>query len=113
MSIHGAPMGPHSMTSSTTLTASPYDTGVRCHPRSWIPYGQSVTEDTTLAESFGRVDFDDNEGATVCVAYIELRPDNGHTVHLARMGADDELDVELHMEQETVRYGLTERQRPR
>lgn len=40
---------------------SPYDTGVRCEAKPWIPLGERVTQ-ATPAESFGKVDFDDERG---------------------------------------------------
>ncbi|MEH1587993.1 hypothetical protein [Cutibacterium avidum] len=53
----------------TTDDLTPYDTGVACEPHSWIPAGTPVN-DITPAENFGKVDFDDDEGATVCVVRV-------------------------------------------
>ncbi|MFC4048333.1 hypothetical protein ACFOY4_01445 [Actinomadura syzygii] len=76
---------------------SPYDTGVRCEPKSWLPYGTAVTERTPV-ENFGKVDFEDEEGNTVCVAYVERGRDGRYTVHVEPLGDADAIAVELHAE---------------
>jgi len=67
---------------------SPYDTGARCEPRVWLPYGTEVTP-TTPAENFGKVDFDDDEGSTVCVVLVERGKDGVHTVRVDPLCADE------------------------
>jgi hypothetical protein len=59
----------------TDLT--PYDIGTRCEPKPWLPYGTAVTP-ATPAENFGKVDFDDDEGTTVCVIHVERNGDGTH-----------------------------------
>ena len=49
----------------TSLSMTPYDTGERLEPQLW------PTSDDP--ETFGRVDFDDDEGRTVLTAYVERR----------------------------------------
>ena len=58
----------------TRLT--PYDTGDRLEARPWIPYGTEVT-DSTPADNFGKVDFDDDEGMTQAVVSSQ-RLDDGY-----------------------------------
>ncbi|WP_424863002.1 hypothetical protein [Streptomyces sp. MMS24-I29] len=81
---------------------SPYDTGDRCEPKSWIPYGTTVTK-AIPAEDFGKVDFDDDEGRIVCVVHVERRADGGHVVHVDPQCSDDEISVVLHLRSEDVR----------
>jgi hypothetical protein len=81
---------------------SPYDTGVRCEAKPWIPLGERVTQ-ATPAESFGKVDFDDEEGSTVCVAYVERRKEGGYILHVDPLCQDEKIRVEIHYEHDTVR----------
>lgn len=81
----------------TTQSLSPYDTGERCEPKSWIPYGTKVTE-ATPAENFGKVDFEDDEAHTVAIVHIERRRDGTHVVHVQPLVDEDEVQVELHLE---------------
>ncbi|MDR6868332.1 hypothetical protein J2Y69_002946 [Microbacterium resistens] len=52
----------------------PYDTGVRLEPQLW-----PVNDDP---DRYGRVDFDDDEGATVLSAHVERRADGSHALHV-------------------------------
>ncbi|QXN73999.1 hypothetical protein SEA_BLAB_73 [Microbacterium phage Blab] len=71
---------------STALT--PYDRGVRGEPKVWPHVTRS--ELATLApialeleeDRFGRVDFDDDEGATLVTVWIELGETGEHVVHI-------------------------------
>lgn len=74
----------------TSLT--PYDTGDRCEARPWVPSGTKVSE-AIPADSFGKVDFDNDEGSTVCVVHVERRKDGRHIVHIQPLCDDTELDV--------------------
>ena len=85
---------------SPVLSLSPYDTGVRCEAKPWLPYGTKVTE-ATPAENFGKVDFDDDEGHTVAVVHLERGADGRYTVHVNSLCADDEIQVELSLENDT------------
>lgn len=76
---------------STELT--PYDTGVRCEAKAWLPYGTKVNE-STPAENFGKVDFDDNEGGTVAVVHLERGADGKYTLHLDNLG-EDEITIQI------------------
>lgn len=80
------------MSEDTTHRLTPYDTGQRCEARPWLPYGTEVSE-ATPAENFGKVDFDDDEGETVCVAYVERNPDGSHTLWVELLDEVDGLSV--------------------
>ncbi|MFT4284292.1 MAG: hypothetical protein QM598_05600 [Protaetiibacter sp.] len=59
---------------------TPYDTGARLEPRTWVEDvgGSWVTGSERLRDAFpddfGRVDFDDDEGATIATIYVERGP---------------------------------------
>lgn len=62
-----------------TRPLNPFDTGTRLEPQPWVRMAGGVwwagsTEEGSLrradADDFGRVDFDDDEGATIAVVYI-------------------------------------------
>ena len=76
---------------------SPYDTGERCEARPWIRCGEQVTQ-ATPAESFGKVDFDNDEGSTICVVYVERRSDTGYAVHVQSLCGEGEVDAVVHLE---------------
>lgn len=76
---------------------TPYDTGARCEPKSWVTYGTNVSA-LSPAENFGKVDFNDDTDETVCTTYVEKNADGTHTVHVQSMCAADELNVKLHTE---------------
>lgn len=86
---------------------SPYDTGARCEAKPWIPYGERVTH-ATPAESFGKVDFDDDEGSAVCVAYVERGEDGGYTLHVEPLCEDERVRVAIHYERRTARVGAAD-----
>lgn len=79
---------------SASTTPTPYDTGERLEPKSWLPYGTEVTG-ITPAENFGKVDFDDDEGATVAVAYMARDEDGGYTLHVVSLDAVGAVRVNL------------------
>lgn len=83
-------------------TLNPYDTGNRCEAKPWISYDTEVCE-AFPAENFGKVDFDDDCGDTVCVVYVERGDDGRHIVHVESLCPDDEIVVEVSMESRTVR----------
>lgn len=56
-----------------TNNLTPYDLGTRLEPQLW-PTGSDP-------ESFGRVDFDNDESATVFTAYVE-KEGEGYVLHL-------------------------------
>jgi hypothetical protein len=91
--------------SSTDTALTPFDTGERCEAKPWIPYGTEVSE-VCPAENFGKVDFDDNEGDTVVVAWVERRPDDTYRLHVEPLVDDKELSVEIHFESAVVNHRL-------
>lgn len=74
---------------------TPYDTGRRHEAKPWIPYGTTVTE-ATPAENFGKVDFDDDEGSTTAVVYLELGDDGRYQLHVTPLCDSSEIDVIIH-----------------
>ncbi|MEA5456724.1 hypothetical protein SPF06_18530 [Sinomonas sp. JGH33] len=69
---------------------TPYDRGDRLEPHPWVrgPIAHPTTGLPRVVNSddYGRVDFDDDEGATVLTAYVE-RSGDGYTLHLENVGA--------------------------
>ncbi len=88
-------------TPESTSALSPYDTGDRCEPKVWIPYGTAVSHAAPV-ESFGKVDFEDEEGGTVCVVHVERASDHRHIVQVQPLCGDDELVIKLHLEDRVV-----------
>ncbi|MFB7919291.1 hypothetical protein [Streptomyces sp. NPDC056061] len=86
---------------------SPYDTGERCEPKPWIPYGTPVNG-AYPAEDFGKVDFDDDEGHIICVVYVERTADGQHTVHIDPQYSGDEISAVLHLPSGEVHLNGTE-----
>lgn len=72
---------------------TPYDTGQRLEPKPWSPYDPE--SDQRDDDRYGRVDYDNDEGATELTVYVE--PTGGaprrHTVHIEPQCEIDELDV--------------------
>lgn len=60
----------------STNNLTPYDTADRLEPQLW-PVGEDP-------DSYGRVDFDNDESATVLTAYVE-REGDGYAMHVAGM----------------------------
>jgi len=60
----------------TTTEPTPYDHGSRLEPQLW-PLGETP-------DSYGRVDFDDEESRTVLTAYVE-REGDGYALHVHGM----------------------------
>lgn len=80
---------------STQPKLTPYDTGSRLEARSWIPYGTNVSE-VTPAENFGKVDFDDDEGGTVAVIYMERSADGKFVVHIQPLSDVEDIVIQVH-----------------
>lgn len=86
----------------TNLTdrLTPFDNGTRLEPRPWVRkaggtwFAGSDPVRRADDDDFGRVDFDNDEGGTVCVVYVEPiadpRGDDGYTVKIETV-----TDVEL------------------
>ena len=60
---------------------TPFNTGDRLEPRAW-----PINDDR---DRFGRVDFDDDEAATVFTAYAERLADGSNALHVALLVGDD------------------------
>lgn len=75
-----------------TTELTPFDTGARCEPKPWMEYGTPVSEQHP-AEDFGKVDFDDDEGRTVAVAWVERQDDGTHRMRVQPLVEDAEFDV--------------------
>ena len=54
---------------------TPYDRETRLEPTTWRP-------DPTDHDSYGKVDFDDNEGKTVLTVYVAVDGDGSRTLHV-------------------------------
>lgn len=80
-------------------TLNPYDTGERCEPHIWVASatpGQSKEQNDR--DRYGKVDFDNDSGETLCTVYVEKNPDGTRTVHVQSMCDAEELTVQLHPE---------------
>lgn len=71
------------MPQNTTRELTPYDTGTRLEPRAWAP---------TAPAEYGRVDFDNEEPATVVTAWIDRDGTGGYRLHLQ---ADPDLPLQI------------------
>jgi hypothetical protein len=76
------------------MSLTPYDTGKRLEPELWLKEGDSLDRP---AEDWGKVDFDDEESATVATLYIEKDADGsyalrGHTNQALKVEIDDQSD---------------------
>lgn len=72
-------VGPWGDGSMTGL--SPYDTGERLEPRPWVMQG-TVARAYMDPDDFGKVDFDDDEGATIATVWFEKQKDGGYVMHI-------------------------------
>lgn len=78
---------------STALT--PYDRGVRAEPKIWPHATRSDLVDMAPIalemeeDRFGRVDFDDDEGATLLNARVQREADGRVFLHVDLVGADE------------------------
>lgn len=80
---------------------SPYDTGARCEPKIWFPDAAAIkaimrSGDRDDIEDIGNVDFDDEEGKTVCTVHVSRNMDGGFTVHVMPLCDGEEISVEVH-----------------
>lgn len=73
---------------------TPYDTGARLEPAVWV-HGKVTSPDgrarEAVAADYGRVDFDNDEGATIATLYIEPA-ESGFALHVEQH-TDDYLHV--------------------
>jgi hypothetical protein len=81
------------------MKLTPYDTGERLEPKTWVTSTAGLTRDN--AEDFGKVDFDNEESATEAIVYIEKNQEKpGYTLRAYNMGP------------EPLRLALEEEDRP-
>lgn len=70
---------------------TPYDTGDRLEPAPWVGSDGRVGQENrrpAQPDDYGRVDFTDDEGATVVVVYVERTPEGQHVVYVEDVGDD-------------------------
>lgn len=87
------------MTENSTAPApalTPYDTGARLEPMPWHVQPRNLAAPDEAAR-YGKVDFDDEEGATFLTAYVERDEDKGYTLH-ADVQGDGAVEVKLSLE---------------
>lgn len=64
---------------------SPYDTGERAQPQVWVtPDQRRPAEDNR--DSYGRVDFDDADGTTLCTIWVEGTDGGTSIIHIENHG---------------------------
>ena len=64
-------------------TLTPYDTGKRAEPHTWVTSTAGLT--ATNEDDFGKVDFDNDEGNTVATIWLELNEHSGqYIVHITK-----------------------------
>ena len=62
-----------------TGSPTPYDTGARAEPRVWsLLHGE--------ADRYGRVDFEDSNGDTICTIWVEGTEDGESIIHIQNFG---------------------------
>lgn len=77
--------------SQTPLT--PYDTGVRLEPKPWHVQRLNLPDEEE-ADRFGRVDFDNDEGAVGLTVYVEYdKLSEESTLHIENVADPDKLQV--------------------
>lgn len=80
-----------------TSHLSPYDTGERCEPRVWMP--RTMTQWPGIEyladqlDSFGKVDFNNDEDATIVTAHVERLPDGRHRLVVDPQCGVEELEI--------------------
>lgn len=63
------------------MSLTPYDTGARLEPQPWHVQPRNLPSPGEAAR-YGKVDFDDEEGATVLTAHVERNDDKGYTLQV-------------------------------
>lgn len=83
----------------TTNNLTPYDTGERLKPYSWTLSAEAMGRlDRLEAESYGNVDFDNEEGVTELTIHVSRNPEGGHTVHIIPQNDLHPITIETHEE---------------
>lgn len=82
------------------MSLTPYDTGERAEPHLWVRPGNAAPLDPAvdphaeeLRDNYGKVEFDNDESATVAIVHIERTEDGNY-----RLVVDDwsgDLDVRI------------------
>ncbi len=69
---------------------TPYDLGTRLEPLVWVKDGITGQENPRPSEpdDYGRVDFDDDEGATIATVHIESDPQAAEHVYVMKIDAN-------------------------
>lgn len=89
-----------------TSHLSPYDTGERCEPRVWMP--RTMTQWPGIEyladplDSFGKVDFNNDEDSTIVTAHVKRLPDGRHCLVITPHVAADELEVVIEVDDDAV-----------
>jgi hypothetical protein len=60
------------------VSLTPYDTGERLEPKTWVTSTAGLTKDN--ANDFGKVDFDADDGSTVATLWIERNEHGTYTL---------------------------------
>ena len=74
-----------------TRKLTPYDTGERLEPRLWVTAERG---DPRSTEDYGKVDYDDEESASILTTYVERNKDKSYTVHIDPLSDFQEIHVE-------------------
>lgn len=80
---------------------TPYDAGYRLEPKPWVKEGTASPGGLprqAVADDYGRVDFEDDEGATVFTAWFQKTESGGYILRV-----DEHQDVELTIETSSQR----------
>jgi transcriptional regulator of heat shock response len=60
---------------------TPYDTGSRLEPKPWHVQPRNLLQDPAEAHRYGKVDFDDDEGATRLTVHVARNNDEAYTLY--------------------------------
>jgi len=87
--------------SATATVLTPYDTGTRLEPRPWHVQPRNLAQDAAEAARYGKVDFDNEESATVLTAHVERTENKGYVVN-AYVHGETDVTVELTRDDQEV-----------
>lgn len=76
----------------TARPLTPYDTGERAEPSTWIPSNRHDHTRNPHADDYGKVDFDDSESVTIATVWATPHP-GGWTLHIRETGLPITLDA--------------------
>jgi hypothetical protein len=63
------------------VSLTPYDTGTRLEPKPWHVQPRNLPQDPAEAHRYGKVDFDDDEGATRLTVHVARNKDEAYTLY--------------------------------